>query len=739
MEFKNKLKEIRNRKGISQQQLADELNISRSVVAKWETGLALPSDENLELLSKYFEVPKEELIDNYKTEKVLVNKSQSISKLKKIIIALVSVIIIISAICVFIFIKSRPETLLDEIDKLGANFELSLINNKTGERYVFDKYVDEDVYQDVLKLAKRVEYKKVKEALEDEIYTACFKGNIEIKLNKSFISINNEKQYFEEYETKGLVEEIINLLIMNITDFIFEYNPETNSYILKGSKDKEIMYLVIPATHKKLPVTEIADNAFANYENLEQVSFSSNIKKIGKYAFLNCKKIKTMLIPDTVDEIEEYILEGCTSLENLTIPFIGHDLWSIDNNILGYFFGTNNHELQKNYVPLTLKEIKITKEDVIEENAFYYCLNIKKITLGKSVSFIGKKAFCCCLSLETLILEAETKLRGIDYFAFENVDLTELYYGSNIYDWIKIKFYSSTSSPVNRLSNSSRKQKCHVYMTNDLTNYYEVTRIDIPSNTFEVGNYQFSGFDFVTEIRFEEYDTVTKIGEGAFEGCPIKKIDLPHSVKEIGHYAFNYCKELREIYIPQSCKKIGLYAFYECENLSFVYIPEGVETIFQYSFAYCTSLQEITIPNSVTDFGWDVLKGSNSLKKVTIPYIPQKTNIEDDNLVYRNHFGVLFGSSTYEDNDMWVPKSLKEVVITKENLITSYAFYNCYSIEKLYLPSTVQIINGHAFENCINMTIYCEVDAQPEGWNENWNYTNCDVVWNYKFDEESVF
>ena len=93
------------------------------------------------------------------------------------------------------------------------------------------------------------------------------------------IIINNEKQYFEEYETKGLVEEIINLLIMNITDFIFEYNPETNSYVLKGSKDKEIMYLVIPATHKKLPVTEIADNAFANYENLEQVSFSSNIKQ----------------------------------------------------------------------------------------------------------------------------------------------------------------------------------------------------------------------------------------------------------------------------------------------------------------------------------------------------------------------------------------------------------------------------------------------------------------------------
>ena len=269
-------------------------------------------------------------------------------------------------------------------------------------------------------------------------------------------------------------------------------------------------------------------------------------------------------------------------------------------------------------------------------------------------------------------------------------------------------------------------------MTNDLTNYYEVTNIDIPSNTFEVGNYQFCGFDYLTDVRFEEYDTISKIGEGAFERCPIKKIDLPHSVREIGHYAFNYCSELEEIYIPQSCKKIGLYAFNECKSLSFVSIPEGVETIFQFAFAYCTSLQEITIPNSVTDFGWSVLLGSNSLKKVTIPYLPQITNIEDDKLVYRNHFGVLFGSSTKEDNDIWVPKSLKEVVITKENLITSYAFYNCDSIEKLYLPSTVLIINEHAFKNCINMTIYCEAESKPSGWSLYWNYSNCPVVWGYK-------
>ena len=63
MEFKDRLKSLRNKKNISQQQLADELHISRSVIAKWETGIALPNDEYLCELAKYFDIKKEELID----------------------------------------------------------------------------------------------------------------------------------------------------------------------------------------------------------------------------------------------------------------------------------------------------------------------------------------------------------------------------------------------------------------------------------------------------------------------------------------------------------------------------------------------------------------------------------------------------------------------------------------------------------------------------------------------------
>ena len=50
MLFQDTLKEFRKKKGISQYDLANDLNISRSVIAKWKTGLTLPSEESIRLL-----------------------------------------------------------------------------------------------------------------------------------------------------------------------------------------------------------------------------------------------------------------------------------------------------------------------------------------------------------------------------------------------------------------------------------------------------------------------------------------------------------------------------------------------------------------------------------------------------------------------------------------------------------------------------------------------------------------
>ena len=94
MLFQDTLKELRKKKGISQYDLADALNISRSVIAKWETGLTLPSEENLTMLCEYFDVTKEDLMGNCEDQEIITNKNKKISLFKKIIYILLSLLLI---------------------------------------------------------------------------------------------------------------------------------------------------------------------------------------------------------------------------------------------------------------------------------------------------------------------------------------------------------------------------------------------------------------------------------------------------------------------------------------------------------------------------------------------------------------------------------------------------------------------------------------------------------------------
>ena len=98
MEFKDKLKKLRKEKGISQQQLSESIFISRSAVAKWENGLGFPSEESLEALSKYFEVPKD-FWTTEEPEAVIVAKNKKISRLSTILkICIIVVLLAVSAL-----------------------------------------------------------------------------------------------------------------------------------------------------------------------------------------------------------------------------------------------------------------------------------------------------------------------------------------------------------------------------------------------------------------------------------------------------------------------------------------------------------------------------------------------------------------------------------------------------------------------------------------------------------------
>ena len=62
MEFNEKLQELRRQKGLTQEELAEALWVSRTAVSKWESGRGYPSIDSLKQISKYFSVSIDALL-----------------------------------------------------------------------------------------------------------------------------------------------------------------------------------------------------------------------------------------------------------------------------------------------------------------------------------------------------------------------------------------------------------------------------------------------------------------------------------------------------------------------------------------------------------------------------------------------------------------------------------------------------------------------------------------------------
>lgn len=62
MKFSEKLKEIRKKEGLSQDQLAEKIGVSRQAITKWETGKGLPDVENMVIIAEIFKLTLGELL-----------------------------------------------------------------------------------------------------------------------------------------------------------------------------------------------------------------------------------------------------------------------------------------------------------------------------------------------------------------------------------------------------------------------------------------------------------------------------------------------------------------------------------------------------------------------------------------------------------------------------------------------------------------------------------------------------
>lgn len=128
MELKEKLVILRKEKGLTQLSVAEKLDVSRQAVSRWESGVALPSTDNLKSLSTLYGVSVDYLLnsdierehkqvqtDMQCGEQVTLQKRNK-EKIKRVIIGLAILLLVVAAVLTFIKERSKQNVLIEEME-----------------------------------------------------------------------------------------------------------------------------------------------------------------------------------------------------------------------------------------------------------------------------------------------------------------------------------------------------------------------------------------------------------------------------------------------------------------------------------------------------------------------------------------------------------------------------------------------------------------------------------------------
>ena len=82
--FSERFRELRKKSGLSQEELAEKLNVSRQAVSKWETGAAVPTADKLAEIADFFGVSLDMLMRGDNSEIPQNRREDSTKKLRKV-------------------------------------------------------------------------------------------------------------------------------------------------------------------------------------------------------------------------------------------------------------------------------------------------------------------------------------------------------------------------------------------------------------------------------------------------------------------------------------------------------------------------------------------------------------------------------------------------------------------------------------------------------------------------------
>lgn len=482
------------------------------------------------------------------------------------------------------------------------------------------------------------------------------------------------------YKILGYVDGV-DLPLLYIPSYI-DRKPVVSIAKRAFNASKTLTAVYVPST-----VKDIGDRAFFGCNNLDRVSLQGGNLKIGALVFRNCSSLKRVVFNGAAAELGDYAFASCRKIaiyytQNVTTigecAFLGSglsgelDLRGVKNIKSGAFNGCE------------ITSIIFGKNlSAIEPSAFFNCDDLNEIKLSdENDEYVYVDGCLIRRSDNTLVLGLasavipETVVSIGDYAFAYRKNLSEIAIPSSVTAIGSYAFADCENLKTIEVSESVKSiQSCVFKSCVSLTKATWRTLVSVPDSAFE-------GCSALTDVKLSN---VTKIGERAFSGCiGLKEIILPQSLTEIGEYAFNKTA-LASITLPQSIDKVGNGWFSDCKYLETVYFDGKIKEIGNSAFISCISLKNIEIPSSVVSIGNAAFSGCISLKNIEIP----------SSVVSIGKFAFIGCSALSE-------------VLFNEGLKTigESAFHSCKSLSSVQWPLSLEEIGASAFAHTSFPEIY---------------------------------
>ena len=368
-------------------------------------------------------------------------------------------------------------------------------------------------------------------------------------------------------------------------------------------------------------------------------------------------------------------VNSISKLESISLPFIGGNADG-SNAYLGYIFGASDVSENNGFVPHSLKNVTITGNYAIADNAMENCKFVEMITISGDPSSIGFGAFKDCNSLKSISIPFIGSTPTLPELKYGNGAPSASLSGGMYVDTATQDIYTNDGSGwtlfnnLTAITGGASFAFGHGVPTGTGTFYFDLDTGDlyiyqpsgwmyganigdmVPSSatyfTAIFGDDKSGPFNlpysltkvivtkgngenrdvipsnaFAGQYSIKEYiisNSIREIGSNAFKGCyELKSITLPNSITKIGDHAFEDCYGLESINLPTSLKVISIGAFMNCNDLQTLYIPEGVTEIGHQAFKECSDLRYVYLPNTLLTIGNEAFADCDDLESIVIP------------------------------------------------------------------------------------------------------------------------